>query len=120
MSINLPLTSVADLCKIARNSLVLIANSKPKTFILTMAKEIKRINATSSQSSQNTHGTFQFGTALARGKPEILLVIERLIENQCQDVFELLSDVIEIVLFCLDPNQIRANGLEESFPPLFK
>lgn len=117
LNINLPLTAVADLCKIARNSLNIIANSKPKTFILTIAKEIKRINATSSQTTQIS---YSFSSALTRGKPEILKIIERLIDNQCQDVFELLSDVIEIILFCLDPNQIRNIGLEETFPPLFK
>jgi hypothetical protein len=119
-SINIPLVPVADSCRIARNSLTLIANSKPKTFILTIAKEIKRINTTSSQSSQNANVTFPFSQALTRGKPEILQIIERLIENQSQDVYELLSDVIEIILFCLDPNHIRANGLEECFTAIFK
>ncbi|CAF0723218.1 unnamed protein product [Brachionus calyciflorus] len=118
LSINLPLTSIADLCKIARNSLSIIANSKPKTFILTIAKEIKRINSTSSQSAQVNN--MSFSSALTRGKPEILKIIERLSDNQSQDVYELLSDVIEIVLFCLDPNLIRSNGFEETFPALFK
>lgn len=93
MTINLPLIPIADLCKVARNSLTLIANSKPKTFILTIAKEIKRINATSNQTTQNSVA-YSFGNALARGKPEILLIIERLIDSQSQDVFELISDVI--------------------------
>jgi hypothetical protein len=93
LTINLPLIPIADLCKVARNSLTLIANSKPKTFILTIAKEIKRINATSNQTTQNS-AAYSFGNALARGKPEILLIIERLIDSQSQDVFELISDVI--------------------------
>jgi hypothetical protein len=111
---------IADSCKIARNSLNLIANSKPKTFILTIAKEIKRINTTASQSSASSAVGFPFSQALTRGKPEILSIIARLIENQSQDVYELLSDVIEIILFCLDPNQIRTNGLEECFTAIFK
>jgi hypothetical protein len=52
MSVNLPLAPNADICRISRNSLTIIANSKPKTFIITIAKEIKRINASSIQSSQ--------------------------------------------------------------------
>lgn len=120
LAINLPLTPIADLCKVARNSLTLIANSKPKTFILTIAKEIKRINATSTSNSAQHYANYTFSGALTRGKPEILLIIERLIDNQAQDVFELISDVIEIILFCLDPNQIRTLGLEECFRPLFK
>jgi WD repeat-containing protein 7 len=58
--------------------------------------------------------------ALIRGKTEILKIIERLIDNQAQDVFEILSDVIEIILFCVDLNQIKTVSLEDLFPPLFK
>ncbi len=61
---------------------------------MTIAKEIKRVNATSNQSSQNANNNFPFATALTRGKPEILVIIEKLIDSQSQDVFELLSDVI--------------------------
>jgi len=120
LSINLPLTPIADTCRISRSSISVIANSKPKTFILTIAKEIKRINASSGQSVQNTPLNYAFSTALTRGKPEILKIIEKLIDNQSQDVFELLSDVIEIILFCIDMNQIRSTSLEDIFPPLFK
>jgi hypothetical protein len=87
------LTPIADTCRISRNSISIIANSKPKTFILTIAKEIKRINASSSQGVQNTPLNYSYGVALTRGKPEILKIIENLIDNQFQDVFELLSDV---------------------------
>jgi hypothetical protein len=116
----LPLAPFADTCRLARNSLILIANSKPKTFILTVAKEIKRVNTSSSQASQASNVTYPFLNALTRGKQEILHIIEKLIDNQAQDVFELLSDVIEIILFCLDPNQIRNLGLEDCFPAIFK
>lgn len=123
MSINLPLTPTADICRISRNSLSIIANSKPKTFIITIAKEIKRINASSIQAGQiiqSNNTSYPFLTALIRGKTEILKIIERLIDNQSQDVFEILSDVIEIILFCLDLNNIKTTSLEELFPPLFK
>lgn len=89
----MPLTPIADLCKVARNSLTLIANSKPKTFILTIAKEIKRINTTTANQVNQNNPAYSFANALTRGKPEILLLIERLIDNQSQDVFELISDV---------------------------
>lgn len=118
--VNLPLTPIADACKIGRNSLTLIANSRPKTFILTIVKEIKRMNTTANQSSQSTNIAYPFGMALTRGKPEMLQIIERLIDNQSQDVYELLSEVIEIILFCLDPNMIRSNGFEDCFPAIFK
>ena len=133
LAANLPLSPIADACRIARNSLVIIANSKPKTFILAIAKEIKRLNATSPSSlnlssSATVVGSgvgpgglnFPYGSVLSRGKGELLLIIEKLMEHQSQDVFELISDVIEIVLFCLDSNQIRSSGLEESFTPLLK
>lgn len=97
-SMNLPLSPIADTCRVSRNSLSLIANSKPKTFILTIAKEIKRVNASSNQSAQNANNNFPFTAALTRGKPEILHIIEKLIDNQSQDVFELLSDVSKIII----------------------
>ncbi len=95
-SLNLPLTPNADICRISRNSLSIIANSKPKTFIITIAKEIKRINASSIQAGQiiqSNNASYPFLNALIRGKTEILKIIERLIDNQSQDVFEILSDV---------------------------
>ncbi len=118
--INLPLTPIADTCRISRNSITMIANSKPKTFILAIAKEIKRITASSGQSAQSTPTNYAYSAALTRGKPEILKIIEKLIDNQSQDVFELLSDVIEIVLFCIDMNQVKNNSLEEIFPAIFR
>ncbi len=93
MSLNFPLSPIADTCRVSHNSLTLIANSKPKTFILTVAKEIKRINAAPNQNLQNGNASFPFSLALTRGKPEILNIIEKLLENQSQDMFELLSDV---------------------------
>lgn len=96
VALNLPLTPNADICRISRNSLSIIANSKPKTFIITIAKEIKRINASSIQAGQmiqSNNQTYPFVNALVRGKTEILKIIERLIDNQSQDVFEILSDV---------------------------
>jgi hypothetical protein len=40
-----------------------------------------------------------FNNALTRGKAEILQVIEKLIDNLAQDVYELLSDVRYILLY---------------------
>jgi WD40 repeat protein len=125
-SLNLSLPPFADTCRIARNSLTLIANAKPKTFILTIVKEIKRINASSGQSGHhtshniNTQSNYLFTSALTRGKPELLQIIEKLIDTQAQDVFELFSDVIEIILFCIDPNSLRTTSLDELFPPMFR
>jgi hypothetical protein len=36
------MTPIADTCRTARSALNLIANTKPKIFILTIAKEVKK------------------------------------------------------------------------------
>ena len=79
-----------------------------------------RINTPSAQTTQNGQANYNFNNALVRGKQEILQIIERLIDNQAQDVYELLSDVIEIILYCVEANQIRSNGFEETFAPIFR
>jgi hypothetical protein len=83
---------------------------------LTIAKEIKRVNATSNQSSQSSNNSFPFATALTRGKPEILVIIEKLIDSQSQDVFELLSDVICFykVIIYIKKNFILFNNFRSS------
>lgn len=86
----MPLTAAGDLCKIARNSLNIIANSRPETFILTITKEIKRINSSSIHNNTNSSS---FNSTLARTKPELIKIIERLIDNQFQVIYELLPDV---------------------------
>ena len=52
-----------------------------------------RINVPSAQTAQNAQNNYNFNNALIRGKQEILQIIEKLIDNQAQDIYELLADV---------------------------
>lgn len=49
---------------------------------------------TSTQAVQSATGS-TLNNAVIKGKSEILKIIEKLIDNQSQDVYELLSDVYE-------------------------
>merc|ERR1712071_221151 len=55
---------------------------------------------------------------LARAKPEILRVIELLIDKMQPDISDLLVEVIDIVLHCLDLGHLKNRSLSEVFPSL--
>ena len=56
-----------------------------------------RVNSSSAQTTQNSQANYSFNNALIRGKQEIIQIIEKLIDNQAQDVYELISDVSCII-----------------------
>lgn len=116
MFYGLPLTPPADSCRSARYSLSLIALARPPAFIATLAKEVHRYNALA-QNAQTLPTTLS-QTVLHRAKPEILRVVEMLIERSQGDVHDMLVEVMDIVLHCLDASQLKMRGLNELFPPL--
>ncbi|KAG8539930.1 hypothetical protein GDO81_020109, partial [Engystomops pustulosus] len=67
--------------------------------------------AANTQSQQNIHTT-----ALARAKGEILRVIEILIEKMPSDVVDLLVEVMDIIMYCLEGSLLKKKGLQECFP----
>lgn len=91
MTFGLPLTPQADACRTARHALSLIATARPPAFIITMAKEVARYNAMA-QNAQTPH-TQLHNSVLVRAKPEILRVLELLVEKIPNDVSELLVEV---------------------------
>ncbi|XP_048581651.1 WD repeat-containing protein 7 [Nematostella vectensis] len=132
----LPLSPAADTHRSARHALSLIATARPSVFIATIAKEVARsIAAVSSisfnqpspsaiavyshvrhQPTQNTEA--QTTTVLNRAKKEILRIIDLMIEKTQQDVVDLLTDVVDVVVYCLDQKSIKEKGLTELFPGL--
>ncbi|XP_017946256.1 WD repeat-containing protein 7 isoform X2 [Xenopus tropicalis] len=117
ITIGLPLSPAADSARSARHALSLIATARPPAFITTIAKEVHRHTAlaANTQSQQNIHTT-----ALARAKGEILRVVEILIEKMPSDVVDLLVEVMDIIMYCLEGSLLKKKGLQECFPSICK
>uniref|UniRef100_A0A3Q0SG58 WD repeat domain 7 n=1 Tax=Amphilophus citrinellus TaxID=61819 RepID=A0A3Q0SG58_AMPCI len=117
VTMGLPLNPPADSARSARHALSLIATARPPAFITTIAKEVHRHNAAqaNSQSQQNVHTT-----TLARAKMEILRVIDILIEKMPGDVVDLLVEVMDIIMYCIEGSLVKKKGLQECFPAICK
>ncbi|XP_029025680.1 WD repeat-containing protein 7 isoform X5 [Betta splendens] len=115
ISVGLPLNPPADSARSARHALSLIATARPPAFITTIAKEVHRHNAAqaNSQSQQNVHTT-----TLARAKTEILRVIDILVEKMPGDVVDLLVEVMDIIMYCIEGSLVKKKGLQECFPAI--
>ncbi|XP_061299953.1 WD repeat-containing protein 7-like [Pezoporus flaviventris] len=111
----LPLSPPADSARSARHALALIATARPPAFITTIAKEVHRHTAlaANTQSQPNIHTS-----TLARAKGEILRVLEILIEKMPGDVVELLVEVMDIIMYCLEGALGKKKGLQECFPAI--
>ncbi|XP_067003219.2 WD repeat-containing protein 7 isoform X2 [Anabrus simplex] len=114
MTYGLPLTPAADSCRTARHALTLIATARPAAFITTMAREVARYN-TIQQNSQTLNVNIN-SSVLHRAKPEILRGIELLIDKMQNEMSDLLIEVMDIVLHCLDPGHLKTHRLNEVFP----
>ncbi|XP_046440938.1 WD repeat-containing protein 7-like isoform X2 [Daphnia pulex] len=116
MSYGLPLSPAADSCRTSRHALTLIATARPAAFITTMAREVARY-ITLQQNAQALNVNLA-NTTLARAKPEILRVIELLIDKMQADISDLLVEVTDIVLHCVDHGHLKGRSLSEVFPSL--
>lgn len=111
----LPLTAAGDSCRTSRLALTAIARVRPAVFITSISKEIARYNnlAANAQAlniNVNHH-------VLARSKAEILHLVELLIDNNRAELVDLLVDVVDIILHCIDHNHLKARSLAEVFGP---
>lgn len=114
LTYGLPLTPAADSCRTARHALTLIATARPAAFITTMAREVARYN-TMQQNAQTLNVNLG-ASVLARAKPEILRIVEQLIDKMQSEMSDLLIEVMDIVLHCLDPGHLKAKSLNDVFP----
>ncbi|CAH0550599.1 unnamed protein product [Brassicogethes aeneus] len=114
MTYGLPLTPQADSCRTARHALTLIATARPAAFITTMAKEVARYNAM--QQNAQTLNINMHNNVLHKAKPEILRGVELLIEKMQNEMSDLLVELMDIILHCLDPSQLKNKPLNEVFP----
>jgi len=110
------LSPAADSCRASRHALTLIATARPAAFITTMAREVARYNTL--QQNAQTLNVNLANTILARAKPEILRIIELLIDKMQPNISNLLIEVIDIVLHCLDLAHLKNRSLTEVFPAL--
>ncbi|KAK8775312.1 hypothetical protein V5799_031344 [Amblyomma americanum] len=90
MSYGLPLTPAADSCRTARHALSLIATARPPAFITTLAREVHRYN-TLAQNAQSLNISLH-QTVLSRARPEILRIVELLIDKMQTEVADLLVE----------------------------
>ncbi|ENN72803.1 hypothetical protein YQE_10607, partial [Dendroctonus ponderosae] len=118
MTYGLPLTPQADSCRTARHALTLIATARPKAFITTMAKEVARYNAM--QQNAQTLNINMSNNVLHKAKPEILRGVELLIEKMQTEMSDHLVQLMDIILHCLDPSQLKNKGLQDVFPAVCK
>ncbi|XP_053989982.1 WD repeat-containing protein 7 isoform X11 [Hylaeus volcanicus] len=114
MTYGLPLTPQADTCRTARHALTLIATARPAAFITTMAREVARFN-TLQQNAQTLNVNIG-ASVLARAKPEILRIVEQLIDKMQSEMSDLLVEVMDIILHCLDPGHLKTKPLNDVFP----
>ncbi|XP_070535704.1 WD repeat-containing protein 7-like [Ptychodera flava] len=112
----LPLSPAADSCRTAHHALSLIATARPSVFITTMAREVARHQALAANTQYPA--SILNSSPLVKAKPEILRIIELLIDKMQNEVAELLVEVMDIVVHCLDPAQLKARGLSEVFPAI--
>ncbi|KAF5297134.1 hypothetical protein FQA39_LY02714 [Lamprigera yunnana] len=114
MTYGLPLTPQADSCRTARHALTLIATARPAAFITTMAREVARYNAMQ-QNAQALNVNLS-NSVLFKAKPEILRSVELLIEKMQNEMAELLVELMDIILHCLDIGHLKTKGLQDVFP----
>ena len=111
----LPLTGPGDSCRTSRLALNAIARVRPAVFITSVSKEIARYNNLAANAQALNINVSQH--VLARSKAEILHLVEMLIENNRSALVDLLVDVVDIILHCIDLNHLKARSLSEVFGP---
>ncbi|CAF4168371.1 unnamed protein product, partial [Rotaria sp. Silwood2] len=102
------LTPRTDTCLTARTALYLIATSRSRVVIMTLAREIAKYALVQS-------GTTSSPTSITlknEHKLETLRLIQILIEKCSQDIEDLILEVIDITLNCIDLNILRHKGVQ--------
>lgn len=118
LNYKLPLTPQADACRTARHALRLIATARPPAFITTMAREVARYNTL--QQNAQTISVPLTQSVLYRAKKEILQCVEMLIDKMQMEMSNLLVEVMDITLHCVDSSDLKNKGLNEVCPSICK
>lgn len=118
LNYKLPLTPQADACRTARHALRLIATARPAAFITTMAREVARYNTL--QQNAQTISVPLTQSVLYRAKKEILQCVEMLIDKMQIEMANLLVEVMDITLHCVDATELKTKGLSDVCPSICK
>lgn len=118
LNYKLPLTPQADACRTARHALRLIATARPAAFITTMAREVARYNTL--QQNAQTISVPLTQSVLYRAKKEILQCVEMLIDKMQTEMANLLVEVMDITLHCVDTTDLKNKGLSDVCPSICK
>uniref|UniRef100_A0A182W7E0 Cyclin-K n=1 Tax=Anopheles minimus TaxID=112268 RepID=A0A182W7E0_9DIPT len=118
LNYKLPLTPQADACRTARHALRLIATARPAAFITTMAREVARYNTMQQNAQAISVPITQ--SVLHRAKREILQCVEMLIDKMQTEIANLLVEVMDITLHCVDSGDLKNKGLAEVSPLMCK
>lgn len=116
MSYGLPLTPAADSARTARHALTLIATARPAAFITTMAREVARYNNTQQQNAHVNVNVNVNKPVLHRAKTEILRCVELLIDKMHTEMADLLVEVVDVILHCVETGHLKMKSLGEVFP----
>lgn len=112
----LPLTPSGDSCRTSRHALHQIARVRPAAVVTSVAREIARYNnLVANAQALNVNLAAH---VLSRSKAEILHLLELLMHNSPKELGELLVDVVDIVLHCIDHNHLKNRSLAEVFAPV--
>lgn len=118
LNYKLPLTPQADACRTARHALRLIATARPAAFITTMAREVARYNTLQQNAQAISVPLTQ--SVLFKAKKEILQCVEMLIDKMQAEMSNLLVEVMDITLHCLDSADLKNKRLIEICPSICK
>lgn len=118
LNYKLPLTPQADACRTARHALRLIATARPAAFITTMAREVARYNTLQQNAQAISVPLTQ--SVLFKAKKEILQCVEMLIDKMQAEMSNLLVEVMDITLHCLDSADLKNKRLIEVCPSICK
>merc|ERR1712079_14818 len=108
-------TAAGDSCRTSRLALTSIARVRPAVFITSISKEIARYNNLAANAQALNINVSHH--VLARSKAEILHLVELLIETNRSELVDLLVDVVDIILHCIDHNHLKSRSLSEVFGP---
>uniref|UniRef100_A0A914LM41 WD_REPEATS_REGION domain-containing protein n=1 Tax=Meloidogyne incognita TaxID=6306 RepID=A0A914LM41_MELIC len=110
------LSPEADACRTARHALSLIASSRPQALITALNMEVIRYNAVAQ------HQTIQhpIPSPLTKSRNEVLRLLEQLSERQYNFVVDLIVQVGDILVHCLDLSLLKQRSITDLFPPIAK
>ena len=96
----------------------ILTNIRPAAFITTMAREVARYNTL--QQNAQTISVPLTQSVLYRAKKEILQCVEMLIDKMQTEMANLLVEVMDITLHCVDGSDLKNKGLNDVCPMICK